>query len=67
MIAFFKRLINSNDPTSSKRFVGLLGSVSLITVMFIERSDSTINAVLILCLGCFAINGAERITNLLKK
>lgn len=67
MKQFFKKLMDSGDPTSSKRFVGLLGSISLIVVMCVERNEFSVNAVLILCLGCFAINGAEKVTSIINK
>ena len=67
MIDFFKKLIDSSSPTSSKRFVGLIGSFSLMIAMFMDRNDIEINSVLILCLGCFAITGIEQVSNTLKK
>ena len=61
MIEFFKNLLNADSPTSSKRFIGLIGGVSLITAMFIYHTDILIESVLIMSLGALTITGAENI------
>jgi hypothetical protein len=61
MIKFIKSLLNSQDPTSSKRFIGLTGALSLIIGMFIYHTDLFVQSVLILSLGALAITGAESI------
>ena len=59
MITFFKNLISSDSPESSKRFVGVVGSLVLIFTMFIWHTEALIYSVTGLVFGCFAINGIE--------
>ena len=61
MIQFFKNLLNADSPTSSKRFIGLIGGLSLIFAMFIYHTDILIQSVLIMSLGALTITGAEKI------
>ncbi len=60
MIKYLKDLISFNGNPSSKRFVGILASLALITYMFIWPSDASNNTVLILALGCLSITGFEK-------
>ena len=61
MKTFFNNLLLSHDPTSSKRFVGLVGAMSLVISMFIYNSDILINSVLTMSLGALTITGIEKI------
>ena len=67
MKKFFNSLIHSQDPTSSKRFVGLLGSLSLIMSMLIYNTEILVTSVLTLSLGSLAITGVEKIFETFKK
>lgn len=46
---------------SSKRFVGVLGALSLIVYMFIHPSEYSNSSVLIMALGSLGITGFESI------
>lgn len=61
MIEYFKKLINSKSPDSSKRFIGLLGCFSLIISMFIFHTDAVFYSVTILSGSALAITGLESI------
>ena len=61
MIEYFKKLASSNSPESSKRFVGLIGCVSLIVAMFIFHTDAIFYSVTILSGSALAITGLESI------
>lgn len=61
MIKFLANIIKSDTPESSKRLVGVVGSLSLITCMFIYHTDTLVNAVLILSLGALGISAVEKI------
>jgi len=61
MIKFFKSLLNSNDPNSSKRFIGLVSSVSLIIAMFIYHTDIIVQAVAALAGACITATAFENI------
>ena len=63
MIEFLLSLLDSNNTTSSKRFVGLLGCVSLIASMFIFHTDAVFYSVTILSGSALAITGLEAIFN----
>lgn len=61
-----KELINGilkdeNGNYSSKRFIGILGGLSLISYMFIYPSEYSNSAVLIMSLGALGITGFEAI------
>lgn len=62
MIKFIKAVLSSAEGIpSSKRFIGVLGGLSLIIFMFIFQSDLSVECVLILTLGALGISGAENI------
>ena len=61
MINFFKSLLNSKSPNSSKRFIGLLSSLSLIVVMFIYHTDAMVQAVTALAGACVTATAFENI------
>ena len=61
MINYFKSLLNSNSPNSSKRFIGLISSVSLIVVMFIHHTDTMVQAVAALAGACVTASAFENI------
>ena len=63
MKEFLLSLLDSNNTTSSKRFVGLLGCVSLIASMFIFHTDAVFYSVTILSGSALAITGLEAIFN----
>lgn len=54
-------LKDENGNYSSKRFVGILGGLSLISYMFIYPSEYSNSAVLIMSLGALGITGFEAI------
>jgi hypothetical protein len=62
IIQFIKNFFTEPDGTpSSKRLVGIIGGLSLITYMFIFPSDGANNSVLIMSLGALGITGFEAI------
>lgn len=63
MKEFLLSLLDSNNTTSSKRFVGLIGSISLIVSMFIFHTDTIFYCVTILSGSALAITGLEKIFN----
>ena len=54
-------LKDENKIWSSKRFIGIIGGLSLITYMFIYPSEYSNSAVLIMSLGALSITGFEGI------
>jgi hypothetical protein len=66
---FVAQLFCENNSPSSKRFVGILGALTLFGTMFansftdvsIAPSESLVNAVALLSFGALGITGAERI------
>ena len=54
-------LTDESGIWSSKRLIGLLGAISLITFMFIFRTDLSVESVLILTCGAIGITGAVSI------
>lgn len=62
MKEFFKKIFydEHNNP-SSKRFVGILGGLSLIVFMFTFPSEYSNSSVLIMSLGALGISGLEQI------
>ena len=54
-------LKDENKVWSSKRFIGIIGGLSLITYMFIYPSEYSNSAVLIMSLGALSITGFEGI------
>lgn len=58
---FFKSLLNPDDANSSKRFIGLLSSISLIVVMFVHHTDTMVQAVAALAGACIAGSVFENI------
>jgi len=63
MKEFLLSLLDSNNTTSSKRFVGLVGCISLIVSMFIYHTDIIFYCVTILSGSALAITGLESIFN----
>ena len=63
MINYFKKLVNSKGPESSKRFIGLIGCLSLIVSMFIFHTDAVFYCVTLLSGSALAITGLESIFN----
>ena len=61
MIKFILNILKSDTAESSKRFVGVLGSISLIISMLIWHTDTLVNAVLVLSLGALGITAVEKI------
>lgn len=56
-------LLDSQNTTSSKRFVGLTGCISLIISMFIFHTDAIFYSVTLLSGSALAITGLEAIFN----
>jgi hypothetical protein len=61
MIQFFRDLINKENPTCAKTFIGIVGGISLILRMIWNPSQILVESVLILTIGALAITGAETI------
>jgi hypothetical protein len=61
MIKFILNILKSDTSESSKRLVGVLGSISLIISMLIWHTDTLVNAVLVLSLGALGITAVEKI------
>jgi len=65
---WIKNLLSEGDAVSSKRFVALLGAVLLFTMFVatsfnpkdIAASDTLVNAVLVLTLGCFGFTSLDK-------
>jgi len=68
MLTWIKKMFSEGDEVSSKRFVGIAGSVSLIATMVansftslsIAPSDALVDAVLILALGSLGLTSADK-------
>ena len=66
---FIAKLFCEGNEPSSKRFVGILGAITLFGTLFANsfshldqaQSDSLVNAVALLSFGALVITGAERI------
>ena len=54
-------LQDENKVWSSKRFIGIVGGLSLIVYMFIFPSEYSNSSVLIMSLGALGISGFEAI------
>jgi hypothetical protein len=67
MIKYFKQLLNAESPESSKRLIGLIGALSLITAMFIFHTDVLIQSVLILSTSSLGFTTLEKLIPLFKK
>ena len=66
---FIAKLFCEGDEPSSKRFVGIIGSITLFVTLFANSlthldkapSEGLINAVALLSFGALGITGAEKI------
>jgi fluoride ion exporter CrcB/FEX len=66
---FFAKLFCEKNEPSSKRFVGIVGSMTLFGTLFANSfshleqapSEALVNAVALLSFGALGITGAERI------
>jgi len=61
MIEFLKSLLNTQDPNSSKRFIGVISSLSLIVAMFIFHTDILVEAVTALAGTALTATAFEKI------
>jgi uncharacterized membrane protein len=62
ILTFIEGLLKDEQGNwSSKRFVGVLGALSLIVYMFIHPSEYSNSSVLIMSLGALGITGFEAI------
>lgn len=61
MTKFFISLLNPQDPNSSKRFIGILSSISLIVAMFIFHTDILVEAVAALAGAALTATAFENI------
>jgi hypothetical protein len=61
MIDYLKSLLSSKSPNSSKRFIGLISSISLIVAMFIFHTDILIQAVTALAATALTATAFEKI------
>ena len=59
---FFKRLIDSNDPLSSKRFISLVGLVLLIMVVIGAMFGITVADVIIVTLASLILGSSTLTT-----
>jgi len=65
---WIKNLLSDGDAVSSKRFIGLLGALTLLVMLVINSfspqtigpSDGLVNAVLVLTLGCFGFTSLDK-------
>ena len=65
---WIKNLLSEGDAVSSKRFIGLLGALTLLVMLVINSfspqsigpSDGLVNAVLVLTLGCFGFTSLDK-------
>ena len=65
---WIKNLLSEGDAVSSKRFIGLLGALTLLVMLVVNSfspqdiapSDGLVNAVLLLTLGCFGFTSFEK-------
>jgi hypothetical protein len=68
MKEWFSKLIAVGDEVSSKRVIGLLGALVLMTMLVVNSfspqniapSDGLVNAVLVLTLGCFGFTSLDK-------
>ena len=68
MKEWFSKLIAVGDEVSSKRVIGLLGALVLMTMLVVNSfspqniapSDGLVNAVLVLTLGCFGFTYLDK-------
>ena len=54
-------LTDSNGVWSSKRFVGVISAISLITYMFVYPSETANNSVLVLAIGGLGLTSIDKI------
>ena len=67
-MTWIKNLFSEGDSVSSKRVVGVLGAMVLLTMLVINSfspttigpSDGLVNAVLVLTLGCFGFTSLDK-------
>ena len=67
-MTWIKNLLSEGDAVSSKRFIGILGALVLLTMFVINSfspttigpSDGLVNAVLVLTLGCFGFTSLDK-------
>ena len=67
---WIKNLLSEGDAVSSKRFIGILGALTLVVMFIINSfsptsigpSDGLVNAVLVLTLGCFGFTSLEKVS-----
>ena len=65
---WIKNLLSEGDAVSSKRFIGLLGALTLLVMLVVNSfsaqtigpSDVLVNAVLVLTLGCFGFTSLDK-------
>lgn len=65
---WIKNLLSESDAVSSKRFIGILGALTLVVMLIINSfspttigpSDGLVNAVLVLTLGCFGFTSLDK-------
>lgn len=67
-MTWIKNLFSEGDSVSSKRVVGVLGAMVLLTMLVINSfspttigpSEGLVNAVLVLTLGCFGFTSLDK-------
>lgn len=70
MLQWIKKMFAVGDEVSSKRFVGITGSLSLVVTMFVNSfthqtiapSDSLVDAVMIISIGALGLTSADKFT-----
>ncbi len=71
MLSWIKKMFSNRDEVSSKRFVGITGSASLITTMVansfthqsLAPSESLVNAVVVISVGALGLTSADKFAN----
>jgi positive regulator of sigma E activity len=67
-MTWIKNLLSEGDAVSSKRFIAILGSLTLLVMLIVGSfspttigpSDGLVNAVLVLTLGCFGFTSVDK-------
>jgi len=65
---WINKLLGDGDAVSSKRVVGVIGAIVLMTMLVVNSfspqtigpSDGLVNAVLVLTLGCFGFTSLDK-------
>lgn len=64
MVKFFFNLIDSESAKSTKRFVGILGSICIFTAMLIWRTEPLIYSACTIVVSALGLTGVENIAKI---